>query len=124
MEEETEYFNQVCWATCSVVLLVIAVSAVAFFHNGLESAARQFGLVPAEMGRYGGLTFLTYFFLHGGLPHLFTNMYGLLVLGDNVEDRLGKGRFILLLFCASVVGGLCHALGNPGSTIPYVGANA
>jgi membrane associated rhomboid family serine protease/Zn-finger nucleic acid-binding protein len=124
VEEETDYLDQTPWATCSLVLLVIAVSIVAFFHNGLESAARQFGLVPAEIGRYGGLTFLTYFFLHGGLAHLLTNMYCLLVYGDNVEDRLGKGHFILLLLCASVVGGFCHALGNPGSTIPCVGANA
>ena len=44
---------------------------VAFF--GLESVIHDFGLVPDQRNRYGGLTLLTSFFLHGGILHLVGN---------------------------------------------------
>jgi len=103
-----------------------------------EDQARQlfylFGIVPARFSDAawaarvgfpggGGLAFLTSMFLHGGLFHLASNMWSLWIFGDNVEDRMGRLRFLVFyLVCGLVAGGL-HWWTNPTSTVPTVGAS-
>jgi len=101
---------------------VIAIVSLATFLN-LESAVKNWGLIPAEFGRHLGLTFVTSFFLHGGLIHLLGNVYYLITFGDNSEDVLGKGRYLLLIAAASLAGDIAHVISDPGSTIPCVGAS-
>ena len=107
--------------TWILTLIVTIVSVIAF--SDLDQWIGVFGLIPAKAFRYGGLTFLTSFFLHGGFFHLLGNMYFLLVLGDNVEDVLGRRRFGLLLLAATLAGGIAHVLGASGSVTPCVGAS-
>ncbi|MCB9883790.1 MAG: rhomboid family intramembrane serine protease [Planctomycetes bacterium] len=109
------------WTTWIVAAVVVVTSLLAF--ENLGAALRAYALVPAEVGRAYGLTILTAFFLHGSLLHLLSNMYFLLVFGDNVEDYLGFRRYLVLLFGATLVGGLLHVLGDPQSTIPCIGAS-
>jgi len=100
----------------------IAVVSLATFSN-LESVVTNWGLIPAEFSRHFGLTFVTSFFLHGGLVHLLGNLYFLVVFGDNSEDVLGKWRYILLIAIAAVVGDIAHIISGPNSTIPCIGAS-
>jgi membrane associated rhomboid family serine protease len=86
-------------------------------------AIDQWGLIPAEAFRQGGLTFLTSFFLHAGWVHFFGNAAFLAVFGDNVEDFLGHIRFLLLLIGASVAGDVLHMALEPRGEIPAVGAS-
>lgn len=106
--------------TWSLVGVVSLISTLAFAHRELVAS---FAFVPAEAFRLGGLTFLTPFFLHGGLWHLIGNMYFLLIFGDNVEDFLGRWRYALLLLFATVAGNFAHLLGSGGSATPCVGAS-
>ena len=108
----------VTWLTAAVVVLVSLIAM-----TDLEEAAGRFGLIPARLGRYGGLTLLTSFFIHGGWIHLIGNMYFLLIFGDNTEDVLGPAQYGLLLLAATLAGGLLHAATQPGSTTPCVGAS-
>lgn len=108
-------------ATWAIAVAVAAVSVAAFFD--LENVVAAWGLVPSELGRKGGTTLLTSFFLHGGWFHLLANLYFLIVFGDNVEEELGPIRFLSLLFAATLLGGLAHALGDVHSTVPCVGAS-
>jgi len=108
-------------ATWLTALTICVVSILAFFN--LRDAIDGFGLIPAEAWRIGGLTFVSSFFLHGGVLHLLGNVYFLLVFGDNVEDYLGRWRFLLLLVLASAAGDLAHILGDPSATMPCVGAS-
>ncbi len=89
----------------------------------LRQAVDEFGMVPAQFWRHGGITLLSSFFLHGGFLHLLGNVYFLLIFGDNVEDDLGRQRFALLLVAATLVGSLAHILGEPRSMIPAIGAS-
>jgi membrane associated rhomboid family serine protease/Zn-finger nucleic acid-binding protein len=121
VEHDSEPVQQSPWITWSLSLAILAVSLIAF--TDFENVVHALALIPAHYGRYAGLTFLTSFFLHGGGVHLFGNLYFFLVLGDNVEDWLGKHMFLLLLFSATLAGGILHTIGDPRSTIPCIGAS-
>ena len=109
------------WVTWSLALLMVAVSAAAF--TTLREIVQQYGLIPAEASRRGGLTFLTSFFLHGGVIHLLGNIYFLLVFGDNVENFMGRIRYLILILLADLVGNLAHIAADPHSHIPCIGAS-
>jgi len=109
------------WATWTLIELVTAVSVYALLF--MPEAPLEWGFVPAEMWRHGGMTLLTSFFLHGSPFHLIGNMYFLAVFGDNVEDLLGRGRYLGLLLMATVAGNLLHAAVRPFSLLPAIGAS-
>jgi membrane associated rhomboid family serine protease len=109
-------------ATWGVALAILAVSVSAVVL-GLETVIEEYGFRPSDPGRRGGLTLLASFFLHGSLIHLLGNLYFLLVFGDNVEEFLGRTRFILLLALATLAGDLAHALGDPRPDRLAVGAS-
>ena len=62
-------------------------------------------------------------FLHGGIMHLGGNMLFLWIFGNNIEDHLGRIRYLIFYLLAGVVATVAHVLGDPGSTIPVVGAS-
>ena len=85
----------------------------------------EFGLVPSEVFQRP-YTLLTHMFLHGGWLHVIGNMWFLWVFGDNVEDRLGKVRYLFFY----VLTGLSAALTQTvisllfgGGNVPMVGAS-
>jgi membrane associated rhomboid family serine protease/Zn-finger nucleic acid-binding protein len=109
------------WATWLLCILIIGISTFAF--TGLHEVVARFGLIPAEATRFGGLTFLTSFFLHAGIIHLIGNMYFLFVFGDDVENFLRPFRYFALIVLAAFVGDLAHVAADPHSQIPCVGAS-
>ncbi|MGI8427506.1 MAG: rhomboid family intramembrane serine protease [Actinomycetota bacterium] len=62
-------------------------------------------------------------FLHGGFLHLGGNMLFLWVFGNNIEDTLGKARFIVFYLLTGVLAGLAHVYTNPTSIVPTIGAS-
>ena len=95
----------------AVTVVIIGVNVLVFLfelslgRTGVERLFFAFGVVPlrakaALTGDVGhgaryGISIFTSMFLHGGWLHLIGNMWYLWIFGDNVEDRLGRGRFIL-----------------------------
>jgi membrane associated rhomboid family serine protease len=69
------------------------------------------------------LTLITSLFLHGSLLHLFGNLLFLWVFGDNVEDAMGHGRFLGFFLACGALAGLVHALIDPESQRPLIGAS-
>ncbi len=67
--------------------------------------------------------FLTSMFLHGGWLHLLGNLWVLWIFGDNVEDRLGPGRYLLLYLSGGVAASLLHIITNPNAQLPTLGAS-
>jgi membrane associated rhomboid family serine protease len=109
------------WATISLAALIAAVSIPAFFD--LKNAVGQFGLIPNDAWRYGGLTFLTSFFLHAGVIHLASNLYFLIIFGIQVENCLGWKRWLLLVALAAGAGNVLHLLAGSRGQLPLVGAS-
>ena len=66
---------------------------------------------------------LTSQFFHGGLLHLLGNLWFLRVFGRAVEDTLGHLSFLLFYLYCGLIAALCHAIVNPHSTIPMIGAS-
>ena len=81
-------------------------------------------LVPAELRALENLQALVaYVFLHAGILHLLANIYFLFLFGDNVEDYLGKSRYLALFLTAGIAGGLLHAAAPGVETAPLLGAS-
>jgi membrane associated rhomboid family serine protease/Zn-finger nucleic acid-binding protein len=121
VEMESDPLARVPLATLLTALLIAAASFWGFFD--LENVVQNFGLIPDEAWRYGGLTFLTSFFLHGGILHLVSNLYFLIIFGEHVEDYLGRKRWLLLVFLAAITGDFLHMMFDPRGTTPCIGAS-
>jgi membrane associated rhomboid family serine protease len=122
-----------------VTWLLILVNALVFWlelslpADELASVLGEFGIVPrVVLDREEGVLgfqpaawwpFVTSQFLHGGLLHLFGNMWTLWIFGDNVEDRMGHGRFLVFYLFCGLVAGFTHTLTNPSSDMPAIGAS-
>jgi hypothetical protein len=121
-----------------VTVTIIATNVLVFLYEvGLGPSIERFllvyGFVPARYlylsqgetwnlpARFGPM--LTSMFLHGGWFHLIGNMWTLWIFGDNVEDRLGKGRFLLYYVTCGIAAAYLHYLTGPTSGIPVVGAS-
>ena len=66
---------------------------------------------------------VTSMFLHGGWLHVFSNMWTLWIFGDNVEDRLGHGRYLGFYLLSGLAAAAIHTLTNTDSTLPTIGAS-
>ena len=121
-------------ALCGAVWL--GVQGAGIEGPRFEASICEFGAIPAEiLGRgglgegpcgAGGLTvgaLLTSMFLHGGWLHLLGNLWFLWIFGNNVEDALGRVRFLGFYLCAGVLAALAHVASDPGSPVPMVGAS-
>jgi membrane associated rhomboid family serine protease len=95
--------------------------------QALERLIFTYGLIPARFWAVDGLDrwlpLLTSAFLHGGWLHLISNMLALYIFGDNVEDRMGHGRYLIFYLVGGILAGLAHALVHPTSTLPTIGAS-
>ena len=91
-----------------------AIPAVLFGHAQLPP---EFVSLPI----YG--TLISSMFLHGGWMHLVGNMLYLWIFGNNIEDVMGHGKFIVFYLLCGVLAALSHALIDPTSEIPMVGAS-
>jgi len=129
----TRYPPVVTWA------LIAANVAVFLFQlsltpSELELFLSRFALIPARYlaaPPYAGarqalvdyLPFFSNMFLHGGLLHLILNMWTLWLFGPTVEDRLGSGRYLVFYLACGLLASVSHAIFNPTSTIPALGAS-
>ena len=118
--------TQRSYSTPVVTVLLIVVNCVAFLYElSLGQYARNhliyvYGLVP---DRLVPMSLVTSMFLHGGWLHILGNMWFLWIFGDNVEDVLGHGKYLLFYLLCGVAAGLAHLVTNLGSPVPTVGAS-
>ncbi len=121
-----------------VTLALIVVNTLVYFHEqslgpAVERFVLHYGFVPARylhvshaepwdlVGRFGPM--FSSMFLHGGLLHLLGNMWTLWIFGDNVEDHLGKGRFLVYYVLCGLAAAYLHYLTGRTSGVPVIGAS-
>jgi len=105
--------------------LIVANALVFLYEQTLpERLFRMFvstyGLIPAD---FGLASMLTSMFVHGGWGHFLGNMLYLWIFGDNVEDRVGHGRYLVFYLGCGAVAALVQTWFNADSTIPMIGAS-
>lgn len=121
------------------ITFIVACCLVFLYQSSLlpgpgETFVYQYGAIPAVVFGHAALppevmtippysTVLTSLFLHGSWMHLIGNMLYLWVFGNNIEDIMGHARFILFYVLCGVLAALSHALTDPTSTVPMVGAS-
>jgi len=80
--------------------------------------------LPCPVDRQGSwLTVLTSMFLHGGWMHIIGNMWFLWIFGDNVEDAMGRTRFLIFYVLCGLAAAGAQIVANTASPIPMVGAS-
>jgi len=121
-----------------VTIGLIVINALVYLNQMRlpPKAAMRFvyyyGLIPIEI--VGGdlvvphpvpiyATIFTSMFVHGGLFHLAGNMLYLWIFGDNVEDRMGRFRFLIFYFLSGLAAAAAQIFSSPNSKIPMVGAS-
>ena len=113
---------------------IIIVNIIAFAYELLAQASGTLGqtfytmgVVPFEVthdfGPAVAFSFLTSMFLHGGLTHIIGNMLYLWIFGNNVEDRMGRGRFLVFYLMTGIIASTAQVLAGPNSRIPSIGAS-
>jgi membrane associated rhomboid family serine protease len=109
-----------------VTVALIALNSLAFLYEvslsdrQLTAFVNRWALVPAY---FSWVTVITSMFLHGGWMHAIGNMWFLWIFGDNVEDRLGRGRYVVFYLLCGTVAALAQVLSDPASTVPTLGAS-
>ena len=109
-----------------ITVTIIVLNALAWLfelsltHEELNEFITYYGVIPAYVTFP---TLITSMFLHGGWLHVIGNMWSLWIFGDNVEDRLGHGRFIVFYLLCGVLAALGQVIADPSSMLPTIGAS-
>lgn len=113
-----------------VTVLLIAANVAVFFawqmRTGLPRSVALAGLVPTELHPISlpGVEHLfTSMFMHGGIAHLLGNLWFLWIFGDNVEDEIGRIKFVILYLLSGIAGAAAHVMLHSQSKLPLVGAS-
>ena len=114
-------------------LLLILINVATFvwelsLGSSIQPVLQNLAFVPAQFWSAAPLVpsivaMFVSMFLHGGWLHLLGNMLFLWVFGDNIEDRLGHGRYLIFYLACGVAATLAHAAMNPTSAVPAIGAS-
>jgi len=108
--------------TITLIALNVAVYLFGLFltDDSRQAFVYTFGLVPAY---FSIVSVFTAMFVHGGLMHLAGNMLFLWIFGDNVEDRVGHGRFVAFYLLCGFAAAVAQTVLNRNSLVPMVGAS-
>ena len=109
-----------------VTVVLIVVNILVFLYEfSLDSFSQtafmdHYALIP---DRFHFSNVVTSMFLHGGWMHVLGNMWFLWIFGDNIEDILGHGKFLLFYLMCGIAAALTQVFFNPASRVPLVGAS-
>ena len=114
-----------------ITIIFIVSNTLIFLYQvsqpmGVITTFETFGLIPVHLIESPISTYPTIYssmFLHSGIGHLAGNMLYLWIFGNNIEDVLGKFRFILFYFVCGTIAALGHIATDMNSQIPMVGAS-
>ena len=121
--------------TISIIVINVIVYLYTLGKSNILNSIfiSKYGVVPFEITKGIDLipllgfpvyyTLLTSMFIHAGFWHIAGNMFFLWIFGDNVEDILGKFKFILIYLIGGLTGSFIQILSSPNSQIPLIGAS-
>jgi len=113
------------WVTYSLVLLNVCIFLLYHFNIvSINNVFEHFSLRSDRVIQGASIwALLSHMYLHGGVMHLAGNMYFLVIIGDNLEDALGKIKFLALYTLCGFGAAAFQIAADPQSSIPMVGAS-
>jgi membrane associated rhomboid family serine protease len=112
----------------NAIVFIWEISVTGFFRNPVatETLFQNYGAVPESVLSGNIASVITSMFMHGGLLHIIGNMLFLFVFGDNLEDRFGRIKYLLMYIGWGFAAALMHSLyavSAGGGETPAVGAS-
>jgi len=109
-----------------VTAFIIAVNVFVFLLELMRGDAfvMQWSAIPAQIiSGHHWITIFTAMFMHGSWSHIIGNMIFLWAFGPEIEDAMGRGRYLLFYLAGGMVAMLAQILADPHSTVPNLGAS-
>jgi len=109
-----------------VTAFIIVVNVLVFLLELMRGDAfvMQWSAIPAQIASgHHWITILTAMFMHGSWSHIIGNMIFLWAFGPEIEDAMGRGRYLLFYLAGGLLAMLAQILANPHSTVPNLGAS-
>jgi membrane associated rhomboid family serine protease len=106
-------------------LIIVANSLVFLLELSRgEAFVTQWSLVPAQItSGHQWITILTAMFMHGSWSHIIGNMVFLWAFGPEIEDTMGRGRYLFFYLLGGLIAMLAQVAADPHSTVPNLGAS-
>jgi len=122
--------HRFAWVTATLIgvnVLVFLAERFWMTEEALDQAIYTMGIVPYEVTHAFSLAvaadFVTSMFLHGGIMHIASNMLYLWIFGNNVEDVLGRLRFLLFYLICGIAASGAQVFMAPDVQVPTIGAS-
>jgi len=107
-----------------VTYYLIAANLIAFILQiSIRGFTEIFALTPAIAASGAYWQFFTYMFMHGGITHIFINMFVLAIFGMQFESAIGSRRFLLLYLASGIFSSFFYMMLTGESMIPMLGAS-
>jgi membrane associated rhomboid family serine protease len=109
-----------------VTAFIIVVNVFVFLLELMRGDAfvMQWSAIPAQIiSGHHWITIFTAMFMHGSWSHIIGNMIFLWAFGPEIEDVMGRGRYLLFYLAGGLVAMLAQILADPHSTVPNLGAS-
>lgn len=107
-----------------VINSLVFINTLMFSQSELMDFVNQYALIPAQILQGENLhTLVTSMFLHGSIGHIVGNMLFLNIFGDNLEDTLGRVKYLIFYFLSGLGASFLQIATDPTSTIPNLGAS-
>jgi membrane associated rhomboid family serine protease len=109
-----------------VTAFIIVVNVFVFLLELMRGDAfvMEWSAIPAQIiSGHHWITILTAMFMHGSWSHIIGNMIFLWAFGPEIEDAMGRGRYLLFYLAGGLVAMLAQILADPHSTVPNLGAS-
>src|SRR5262252_6274956 len=108
--------------TTAIILMNLFVFVLEIM--GGESFVRQWSVIPADIvSGKNWVTVLSAMFMHGGWMHIIGNMVFLHAFGPEVEDAMGKLRYLAFYLLSGLAATVAQIAISPSSTVPNLGAS-
>jgi len=120
--DESKIQGYVPW----INILIISANLICFLFSftNLEDILAKFAFVPTEFFQQKDFSpLISSMFLHGGLGHLFGNMWFLWIFGNNLERKLGRIKFLIFYLLCGIGATLFYAIFTENPSIPIIGAS-
>jgi len=109
-----------------VTILIILVNAFVFVLEltGGEAFVTRWSAIPAQIfSGHQWITILTAMFMHASWSHIIGNMVFLWAFGPEIEDAMGRGRYLVFYLFGGLVAMIAQVAASPHSTVPNLGAS-